>query len=430
MNHKAIRQDVSSAVRATLVAALLAVPLLAGVSPSRAAPTKSPGPKKLPRYQTKYYVLYTDLDKDMVREASARITSMAEEYHRRTKGFAGVIRKRFPFYLYRNPGDYMNHPRVIPGSAGVYTGTSLVAIAPRPGGGWRVVQHEGFHQFAHKMIRGRLPVWLNEGLAEYFGEGIWTGDRLVVGVINPGRLARVQTHIKNGQLLKMQQMLTMPHREWNSGLSMRNYDQAWSMVHFLVHAEEGRYQKALSAHIRDLSRGRGAVKSWVTRFGRNVDGFQTKYARWWSSLARNPGADLYARITVLTLTGFLARARHAGRHFEDFGQFCKAADDGTFDAVLKDIAKRNVRLWLPTSLLKTALTRPGNRGHWSLVNEKGAMPQVRFARPDGTVFTGVFTMQYGKPPVVKVVVNTPASAPAKSGGARSPVKSPVTDKSP
>ena len=430
MNHKAIRRDVSLAVRATLVAALLAVPLLAGVSPSRAARTKNPGPKKLPRYETKYYVLYTDLDKDMVREAAARITSMAEEYHKRTKGFAGVIRKRFPLYLYKNVADYMNHPDAIPGSAGIYTGRSLVTIAPRAGGSWRVVQHEGFHQFAHKMIRGRLPVWLNEGLAEYFGEGIWTGDRLVVGVINPGRLARVQTYVKNRQLLKMQQMLTMPHREWNSGLSMRNYDQAWSMVHFLVHAEEGRYQKALSAHIRDLSRGRSSVKSWVARFGRNVTAFQARYAKWLLALDRNPSADLYARITVRTLTGFLARARYAGKHFNDFGQFCKAAGDGTFDAVFKDIAKRNVRLWLPTSLLHTALTAAGNRGHWSLVNRKGAMPQVKFTRPDGTVFTGIFTVQHGKPPVVKVIVNRPRSAPAKSGGARPPVKSPVICKSP
>lgn len=418
MNHKAMRRDVWLAVRATLVAALLAVPLPAAVSRFRAARTKNVGRKKLPKYETKYYVLHTDLDKDMVREASARITSMAEEYHRRTKGFAGVIRKRFPFYLYRNPADYMNHPDVIPGSAGIYTGTSLVAIAPRPGGSWRVVQHEGFHQFAHKMIRGRLPVWLDEGLAEYFGEGIWTGDRLMVGVINPGRLARVETYIKNRQLLKMQQMLTMPHREWNSGLSMRNYDQAWSMVHFLVHAQEGRYQKALSAHIRDLSRGRGSVKSWVARFGRNVEAFQAKYAKWCLSLDPNSSADLYARITVLTLTGFLARARYAERQFNDFGEFRKAAGDGTFDAIFKDIAKRNTRLWLPVSLLNTALRSAGDPRYWSLVNKKGAMPQVKFTRPDGTVFTGVFTLKYGKLPVVKVVVNRPTSAPAKSGGAR------------
>lgn len=386
--------------------------------------------KKMPRYETKYYILYTDLDKDMVREAAARITSMAEEYHRRTKGFAGVIRKRFPLYLYKNPADYRDHPDVVPDSAGTYTGRSLVAIAPMSGSSWRLVQHEAFHQFAHKMIRGRLPVWLNEGLAEYFGEGIWTGDRLVVGVINPDRLARVQTHIKNRQLLKMQQMFTMPQREWNTGLSMRNYDQAWSMVHFLVHAEEGRYQKALSAHIRDLSRGRGSLKSWAARFGRNVEAFQARYAKWCLSLGPNPGADLYARITVLALTGFLARARYAGRQFNDFGGFRKAAGDGTFDAVFKDIAKRNTRLWLPVSLLNTALRTAGDPGYWSLVNKKDTMPQVKFTRPDGTVFTGIFTLQYGKPPVVKVVVNRPTSAPAKSGGADRPVKSPVIRKSP
>ena len=34
-----------------------------------------------------------------------------------------------------------------------------------------------------------MPTWLNEGLAEYFGEGIFTGDGFVTGVISPERLA-------------------------------------------------------------------------------------------------------------------------------------------------------------------------------------------------------------------------------------------------
>ena len=43
---------------------------------------------------------------------------------------------------------------------------------------WHTVQHEGFHQFAHAVIGGDIPTWLNEGLAEYFGEALFTGGRV------------------------------------------------------------------------------------------------------------------------------------------------------------------------------------------------------------------------------------------------------------
>lgn len=57
-------------------------------------------PPKLKLYKTRYYVIHSDLDLDTVREAAVRLTAMAEEYHQRTKGFSGTIRKRFPFYLF------------------------------------------------------------------------------------------------------------------------------------------------------------------------------------------------------------------------------------------------------------------------------------------------------------------------------------------
>ena len=57
---------------------------------------------------------------------------------------------------------------------------------------WHTVQHEGFHQFAHVVIRGDLPIWVNEGLAEYFGEAVFTGDGFVSGVIPPTAMTGIR----------------------------------------------------------------------------------------------------------------------------------------------------------------------------------------------------------------------------------------------
>ena len=45
-------------------------------------------------------------------------------------------------------------------------------------------------KFAHATIGHKLPPWLDEGLAEYFGEAIFTGDGYVDGAIPPWRAKR------------------------------------------------------------------------------------------------------------------------------------------------------------------------------------------------------------------------------------------------
>ena len=83
--------------------------------PARPAPASA---ADLKQYETRYYTIYTDLAPDVEREAAARMTRMAEEYHDRTRSFAGVIRHKFPFYLFRNEADY-HAAGGMPGSAGV-----------------------------------------------------------------------------------------------------------------------------------------------------------------------------------------------------------------------------------------------------------------------------------------------------------------------
>ena len=117
------------------------------------------------------------------------MTRMAEEYHARTQGFSGDIRERMPFYPVQEC-----RRGILQGRRAAWIGgrlrseyKSLMAIAGEDTQRqtWHVVQHEGFHQFAHFVIRGELPTWLNEGIAEYFGESVFTGDGFVSGVIPP-----------------------------------------------------------------------------------------------------------------------------------------------------------------------------------------------------------------------------------------------------
>jgi hypothetical protein len=368
-----------------------------GVVPAAA---QSHGPN-LRTYETRYYTLHTDLAADDVREAVLRITLMAEEYYRRTEGLAGTVTERLPFYLFHNRQDYMACGGRA-GTAGVFTGTQLMAVADakNPDATWHAVQHEGFHQFVLAAIGPRLPMWANEGLAEYFGHGIFTGDEFIVGLIPPARLARLKAALDGGQLRPLQDMLLMSPEAWNGALTAANYDQAWSMIHFLAHASGGRYQQAFIGFLRDVSQGARWEQAWLANFGGDVDAFEVRWRDYWTRLPDDPTADLYAEAVVSTLTGFLARSFSQRQYFEEPDEFFTAARAGQLKAHRDD--------WLPPRLLEEALEAAPSAGTWSLVRKTGQRVLV-CRTPTGALLEGAFRVAGSRVKWVGVTVLEPGS---------------------
>ena len=337
-----------------VVVALTLVAMLGGDRALAAGPRGGQNqdlPDGMVQYQSPYYVIYSDIEPERVQEAILRMTRMAEEYHERTKEFSGVINVKFPFYLFKNAADYYSAGGMA-GSAGVFMVSGgeakLMAIAGEKNSGftWHVVQHEGFHQFAHAVIGGDLPAWLNEGLAEYFGEGIYTGDGMVTGVIPPGRCKRIQDGIKNRKFKSIQSMMLLSHEQWNMEMAGSNYDMAWSMVHFLAHGENGRYQTAFSSFVRDIGRRRPWVKAWEANFG-PADGFEKKWSEWW--LAQDPMAtkDLYVKAAVSTMASYLGRAAAQKQTFDNLEELTRNAKERTIKIAQED--------WLPPTLITAML---------------------------------------------------------------------------
>lgn len=328
----------------SLAAALLLIGL-GHASAQKADDKKLPPDLKL--YETRYYRVYTDIDPVEAKEACIRMTKMAEEYHARTAGFAGDIREKLPFYLFKSADEYYAAGG-LPKSAGVFNGTRLMAMAdPRVGKQvWHYVQHEGFHQFVHAVIGGDIPIWVNEGMAEYFGEGIFTGDGFVIGVIPPWRLTRIKQTMQSDGFKSIKSIMRLSHSTWNSEMNIANYDQAWSMVHFLAHGDGGIYQQPFEEYMNLIGHGRSSEEAWSLKFRNDSDGFERQWKAYWSKLPANPTSELYAKATVATLTSFLARASAQRQTFGDFEEFMRDAADGSLKCSPDD--------WLPPSLLAAA----------------------------------------------------------------------------
>ena len=353
---------------------------------------------KLKTYQTKYYVLHTDLDAEGVQEATLRITLMAEEYHARTKGLAGTVGERLPFYLFAERRDYEAFGGV-PGTAGLFSGDRLMAVVSpsNPAATWHAVQHEGFHQFVSVAIGGGIPMWANEGLAEYFGEGLFTGDQFITGFIPQGRLDRMKQTFKQGKFKSLRDMMLLRPEAWNAALSRENYDQAWSMVQFLAHAADGKYQNAFIAFLRDVSHHTNWEEAWVKSFGGDVQAFQERWEEYWAGLPENPTLDLYAEATVSTLTSFYARAFALRQKFDTVDDFFAAGE-----AKQLRCSKQN---WLPPGLLAAALKRAPLVGRWTL-ERKGGRRLLNCETAAGTVLEGSFTLDGSQVESVTVKANT------------------------
>jgi len=367
-------------------------------------------PFDLPHYETRYYQLYTDLDREQAREVAAHVTKMAEVYADRTRGFAGTIDRKFPLAVFKRMDDYLatGAPK---GTAGVFNGQELIAVAADGelnARTWHTIQHEGFHQFARAVIRGDLPVWVSEGLAEYFGEGVFTGDDLMTGVIPEWRRRRIVKTLDAGKFKSIDRMLDTSLNEWNREMQLANYDQAWSMVHFLAHGDGGKYQPAFVAYMNAIGRNVPRAAAFRQSFG-DGGGFEDKWKTYWSSLPENPTDTVYRKATVATLTSFLARATAERQTFESFDAFARAGAGRTLLAPEGDD--------LPRSLLAQALDDAAGRREqgdaFEIVrapNEK--LPQLVVSARDGANrLVGKFTLRGGH--VGRVTVEG-SEAPSRS----------------
>jgi hypothetical protein len=385
-------------------------------------PSQPPLPPGMKEYTSPYYRVFTDIDPETAREAVLRMTHMAETYHQRTAAFSGVISTKLPFYLFNTPEEYYAAGGMA-GSGGVFDGRSLMAAAVKSRDGriarptWHIIQHEGFHQFVHAVIRGDIPTWADEGLAEYFGEGIYAGDGFVTGVVPPYRLVRIKAEIKQHQFKPFSQIMLMDRGTWNKDVSDNhdsaeaNYDQAWSMIQYLAHGDNGKYQKPLGDFMIDIGNGVAWEKAWLNNLG-PADGFEAHWHDYWLAQPENPTANLYARAAVEILTSFVGRAFSQKQTFANLDELMhtdpkamKAADDD----------------WLPPALFADAvatvkkLTLDGNAFTLVLSTPQNRLPQIACTLPDGSKLIGQFGLRNGRFADVKVVEVAAPKAAGKAG---------------
>jgi len=98
------------------------------------------------------------------------------------------------------------------------------------------IRHEGTHAIVHECF-GRLPIWLDEGLAEYFE--VSRGERFA----NSPHLKEIRWKARAGQMPDLERLES---EELMSEMDATDYRDAWAWVHFLLHRSKESRQLLLS----------------------------------------------------------------------------------------------------------------------------------------------------------------------------------------
>lgn len=272
---------------------------------------------KLNVFRSKHYRIYTTLSRTETVPYGRHMDALHEQYESRFRGLGERQIEPMPLYLFETEQQYsrflQEHDIDATHSGGMFFVThQLEGLATWVDGRSRrateqVMQHEGFHQFAWHAFGPRLPVWLNEGLAQYFENAVLSNGRMMLGLSNSARVQKVRQAVRDRRVLPMTRLTSLSGDDWGRALrkdpthSSLLYAQAWSITYFLVHGDDGVHKPKLMAYLKRLARGEQAVDAELMTFGQG--GFKALEARWRSFASTHKPDEVTQATERMTFLG-------------------------------------------------------------------------------------------------------------------------------
>jgi hypothetical protein len=129
--------------------------------------------------------------------------------------------------------------------------------------------HSLYHEYTHSLMHlnfSHLPLWLDEGLAEYFGNATLGEKKSRIGDVDPGDLYVLQTN----NLLPMETLFAVDHRSPQYNESTRAsvfYAEAWVVVHYLMLDPEARQRQLMQRFLESWSQSHDQMEAARQTFG-------------------------------------------------------------------------------------------------------------------------------------------------------------------
>jgi tetratricopeptide (TPR) repeat protein len=192
-----------------------------------------------------------------MREALGKVTTLEMRAAKPT--YVLVFRSKASFAPYRDAIFGKENAPVSGAFVSAAAGNFIAVDAAAEGGVAHVVYHELTHHFMRNTVPG-LPLWLDEGLAEYYSTFSVRGDEVRVGYLIP---AHVMSLRRREPLIPMERFFALDQQSpefTDARRQKRFYAQAWALVHYFLAGGEARRAR-LDAFLDAIRAGRSAAEA-------------------------------------------------------------------------------------------------------------------------------------------------------------------------
>ncbi len=289
--------------------------MLAAPPPAPPVEARLPWWYSAAEFQSDHYWIKSDLSPAHTQALARHLDMVYEELFSRLWSLPPRAPAPMNVLLFAREEDYLNTLRVRFGIDAAETGGMFFANSSGRGlaiwtgdlGQRRLehaLQHEAFHQYASSRFGSDLPPWVDEGLAEIFGQAVIRGTGSFIGRAGARAVESVKSAVRAGTSMPFADIMAMTAAQWSEAArgdgAIRIYDQAWSMVLFLIDGEGGRYAGDFEKYLRLINVGHDSRSAFAQAFeGEDPGDLEARWKRYAMGLEPDGFATAVERIDFL-----------------------------------------------------------------------------------------------------------------------------------
>jgi hypothetical protein len=223
------------------------------------------------RINTPHYTIYTTIAGQKVRQRLGPLMEGALAQYQQLVPQLQLSRRQMDCYLFETRQQWIDFTQATTGAdasifvqvrrGGFTVGDRYVAYFIGLDATASVASHEGWHQFAFRHFLGRLPPFLEEGLACTFEDVVFEGDPPEPhwnDGHNPVRARELAKAVADKQTWPLEQLIRMHAGEMVKEPKARiqaYYAQCWAFARFMQDRDGGVHQAQLAQWLADTVAG-------------------------------------------------------------------------------------------------------------------------------------------------------------------------------
>jgi hypothetical protein len=155
--------------------------------------------------------------------------------------------------------------------------------------------HVLYHEYTHSLLHlnfNHIPLWLDEGLAEYLGNVSFGEKESRIGTVDPSHLYVLQQN----RLIPIDTLLAVTHESPYYNESNRAsvfYAESWALVHYLMLNQEARQKQLMNHFLAAWTVSHDPIDAArqtfgdLKKFGLVIDGY-VRQGSFYNGLVKNP----------------------------------------------------------------------------------------------------------------------------------------------